>query len=36
MSISSTSFSERLARIETSTFLLYAGDEAPQQYKPEI
>ena len=34
MSISSTSFSERLARSETSTFLLYAGDEAPQQYKP--
>lgn len=34
MSVSSTSFADRLTRIESSSFKLYAGDEPPQYYKP--
>ena len=34
MSVSTTSFADRLTRIETGSFKLYAGNETPQQYKP--
>jgi hypothetical protein len=33
MSVSSTSFADRLTRIENNSFKLYAGDETPQEYK---
>lgn len=35
MAVSSTTFADRLTRLETSTVKLYAGDDAPQKYKPE-
>ena len=34
MSVSSTSFADRLTRLETNSIKLYAGDETPRQYKP--
>jgi hypothetical protein len=33
MATSSTTFDERLTRLETGTVKLYAGDETPQAYK---
>lgn len=35
MAVSNTSFSERLVRIERSTPKLFAGDDAPQPFKPQ-
>ncbi|SPH21271.1 hypothetical protein ASD8599_02022 [Ascidiaceihabitans donghaensis] len=35
MAVSTTSFSDRLGRIERSTPQLYAGDDAPQSFKPD-
>lgn len=35
MSVSSTTFAERLTRLDSETVKLYAGDNAPQKYKPE-
>jgi hypothetical protein len=34
MAVSTTTFAERLKRAEKSDFVLYAGNDAPQVYKP--
>ena len=34
MSVSSTSFSDRLTRLDNNSVKLYAGNETPQEYEP--
>ena len=34
MSVSSTSFADRLTRLDTNSVKLYAGNETPQEYEP--